>query len=142
MDPSKPLDVSTGGLLDTGEPLDGGEGDAGESLDTALLADAPATIDALLGADDPFMSPDVLTPPEAFTPPDAYVAPDAFAARVDMHVHIEVDNTCRMTVTPHQATALSGPTRHFDWHNHSRDHSVDARMSYGRGSTDLATGAT
>lgn len=145
VDASESLDAGTGGSLDAGDSLDGGAGasvDASESLDAALLADAPATIDALLVADDAFVSPDVFTPPDASTPPDAYVAPDAFAARVDTHVHIEVDNTCRMTVTPREATALPGQTLYFDWHNHSRDYPVDVWMSYGGGYTDLATGAT
>jgi hypothetical protein len=61
---------------------------------------------------------------------------------MDLHVHIEVSNTCEMRVTPTEVTVPAGSTVFIDWHNHSRDYPVDVWMSYGGGFLDLPTGAT
>ena len=144
------LDASA---LDAEAVLDGAltPADASTPSDTAAL-DAPSLTDAVISPDaleppdafepaDAFEPPDAFAP-DAFTPPDAFVPADAFAARADLHVHIEVDNTCRMTVTPREVSVPPGQTLYLDWHNHSRDYPVDVWMSYGGGYTDLATGAT
>jgi hypothetical protein len=134
--------------IDAGpSPLDALAVDGGAPVDAPLSDDVSSGSDATTQPDafasaDAFSPPDAFASPDAFSPPDAFVPADAFAARVDTHVHIEVDNTCRMTVTPREATALPGQTLYFDWHNHSRDYPVDVWMSYGGGYTDLATGAT
>jgi hypothetical protein len=60
----------------------------------------------------------------------------------DHHVHIQVSNTCVMTVTPLEITVPPNQTAYLDWHNHSVDYPVDVWMSYGGGFVDLPTGAT
>ena len=59
-----------------------------------------------------------------------------------MAANIDVDNFCRMAVSPMEARIPSGQEAYFDWHNHSRDYPVDVWMSYGGGYTDLPIGAT
>ncbi|MBN8613082.1 MAG: hypothetical protein J0L92_21000 [Deltaproteobacteria bacterium] len=144
-DAARILDASA---LDAGALLDGAltPADASTLSDTAALdgsslTDAVTSPDALEPA-DAFEPPDAFEVPDAFVAPDAFVPADAFAARVDLHVHIDVDNTCRMTVTPREVSVPPGQTLYLDWHNHSRDYPVDVWMSYGGGYTDLATGAT
>ena len=116
--------------------------DAADSLDTATADDASSPEADAFEPVDAFLPADAFEAPDAFTAPDAFVPADAFAARADLHVHIEVDNTCRMTVTPREVSVPPGQTLYLDWHNHSRDYPVDVWMSYGGGYTDLATGAT
>lgn len=134
------VDATSG--LDVGAPIDAGVPvDTASSVDASSVADAFDEPDAFAPA-DAFVEPDAFTSPDAFTPPDAIVPADAFAARADLHVHIEVDNTCRMAVTPREVSVPPGQTLYLDWHNHSRDYPVDVWMSYGGGYTDLAPGAT
>lgn len=115
--------------------------DAASPTDAESAIDAAADPDAFT-APDAFVPADAFASPDAFATPDAFVPADAFAARADLHVHIEVDNTCRMTVTPREVSVPPGQTLYLDWHNHSRDYPVDVWMSYGGGYTDLAPGAT
>lgn len=58
------------------------------------------------------------------------------------HVHIMVDNTCKMTVMPAEFTVPAGQKLRLDYHNHSKDYPVDVWMQYNGGFTDLAPGAT
>lgn len=60
----------------------------------------------------------------------------------DNHIHIQVSNTCAMTVTPTSITVPPNQTAYFDWHNHSTSYPVDVWMSYGGGFLDLPIGAT
>ena len=119
------------------------------ATDTAPVADAASeSVPDAFTPPDAFTAPDARTPPDAFTPPDASTRPDAFTPdagtppRADLHVHIEVSNTCVMTVTPREVSVPPDQTLYLDWHNHSRDYPVDVWMSYGGGYTDLAPGAT
>lgn len=126
--------------LDAGLDARAVDVDAAPGASDAAPADAPVPTDA-------FLPPDAFVLPDAFLPPDAFAPPDAGAdagtpPRSDHHIHIEVDNFCRMTVTPREITIPADQTAYFDWHNHSRDYPVDVWMSYGGGYTDLATGAT
>ena len=59
-----------------------------------------------------------------------------------MHVHIDIDNFCRVTVTPASVMAGVSSRTMFAFHNHSRDYNADVWMSYGGGYLDLAQGAT
>jgi len=61
---------------------------------------------------------------------------------VTEHVHIMVDNTCKMTVMPVEFTVAAGQKLKLSYHNHSADYPVDVWMMYGGGYTDLAPGAT
>ena len=138
-----PADV---GIEDaSADAVDAGEGgsiDAPAPTDAPAQTDASVTHDAFVTPDAP-MTPDALVVPDAFVAPDAYVVPDAGTpSRADLHVHIEVDNTCRMTVTPREISVPPDQTLYLDWHNHSRDYPVDVWMSYGGGYTDLMPGAT
>lgn len=58
------------------------------------------------------------------------------------HVHIMVDNTCTMTVTPPAFSVPPGQKLRLDYHNHSQDYPVDVWMHYNGGFTDLQPGAT
>lgn len=58
------------------------------------------------------------------------------------HVHIMVDNTCEMTVSPPEFTVQPGQKLRLDYHNHSQDYPVDVWMHYNGGFTDLPPGAT
>lgn len=102
------------------EPLDAGARDSG----------AAPPVDAGRDA-GPAPARDAGPPPDAGTPP-----------RADHHIHIEVDNFCRMTVTPMEITVPPDQTAYFDWHNHSADYPVDVWMSYGGGFLELLPGRT
>ena len=115
-----------GGLVDGGSPTDGGGADTGVGADGGVAGDGGADAGRDAGVD---AGTDGGV--DAGTPP-----------RADHHIHIDVDNVCRMTVSPTSVTIPAGQTAYFDWHNHSRDYAVDVWMSYGGGYTDLPTGAT
>ena len=146
-----PMAITDGGFVDAAPATDTGPvSDTGSASDTGWVSDAGSASDAgSVSVTDAGTEPDALAPPDAFMVPDAFVPPDAFLPadagtppRADLHVHIEVDNTCRMTVTPREVSVPPDQTLYIDWHNHSRDYPVDVWMSYGGGYTDLATGAT
>ncbi len=61
---------------------------------------------------------------------------------VTAHVHIMVDNTCKMTVMPLEFTVAAGQKLKLSYHNHSADYPVDVWMMYGGGYTDLPPGST
>ncbi len=63
-------------------------------------------------------------------------------SQLELHVHIDVSNTCNMTVSPTTLTVPAGQQVNIDWHNHSVDYPVDVWMSYGGGFTDLPQGQT
>jgi hypothetical protein len=58
------------------------------------------------------------------------------------HVHIYVDNTCKMKVEPTSFAVAPGQKLRLDYHNHSADYPVDVWMHYNGGYTDLQPGAT
>ncbi|MCC6876119.1 MAG: hypothetical protein IT378_17555 [Sandaracinaceae bacterium] len=138
----------------TAAPADAGSADAGSAdagLADAALADASvadASAESLdAGARDSGAAPPVDAGRDAGPAParDAGPppAPDAGTPpRADHHVHIEVDNFCRMTVTPMEITVPPDQTAYFDWHNHSADYPVDVWMSYGGGFLELLPGRT
>ncbi len=68
--------------------------------------------------------------------------PDCVAELWVDHVHIMVDNTCKMQVTPSSFTVQPGQKLRLDYHNHSVDYPVDVWMHYNGGYTDLQPGAT
>lgn len=58
------------------------------------------------------------------------------------HVHINVSNTCVMSVMPLEYTVPAGQRLKLSYHNHSMDYPVTVWMMYGGGYTDLAPGGT
>lgn len=61
---------------------------------------------------------------------------------VTEHVHINVSNTCVMSVMPMEYTVAAGQKLKLSYHNHSQDYPVTVWMMYGGGYTDLAPGGT
>lgn len=117
-----------GGGGDAGGIADAGASDAGSSMDAGRSTDAGSDAGVDAGAMDAGRDAGVL---DAGPP-----------VPIDLHVHIEVSNTCEMRVTPTELTVPAGQTAFIDWHNHSRDYPVDVWMSYGGGYLDLAPGDT
>lgn len=142
-------DRDAGAGMDAG--ADAGSGaDAGARADAGAGADAGAAADAGAGADGG-AGTDGGAGFDAGGSMDAGPGRDAgydagfdsgVPARSDHHIHIDVSNTCAMTVSPTSITIPAGQTAYFDWHNHSRDYPVTVWMSYGGGFTDLPQGAT
>lgn len=64
------------------------------------------------------------------------------AELVTDHVHINVSNTCAMSVMPLEYTVPAGQKLKLSYHNHSQDYPVTVWMMYGGGYTDLAPGGT
>ncbi len=60
----------------------------------------------------------------------------------NVHVHIDVSNTCQMTVMPMQLEVPAGQYMRIEYHNHSQYYPVDVWGSYIGGYTDLQPGAT
>lgn len=129
-----PEDAGAGGPRDAGASDataadatsgDAGARDTGTALDSGVTPDAGVATDSGVAIDAGFA-------------PDASV-PDAGGP---LHVHIEVSNTCVMSVSPPEVTIAHGERPLFSWHNHSADYPVDVWLSYGGGYLDLATGAT
>lgn len=58
------------------------------------------------------------------------------------HVHINVSNTCVMSVMPVEYTVPAGQKLKLSYHNHSQDYPITVWMMYGGGYTDLAPGGT
>ncbi|HRI64040.1 MAG TPA: hypothetical protein PK156_07370, partial [Polyangium sp.] len=58
------------------------------------------------------------------------------------HVHINVSNTCVMSVMPLEYTVPAGQRLKLSYHNHSQDYPITVWMMYGGGYTDLAPGGT
>lgn len=58
------------------------------------------------------------------------------------HVHINVSNTCVMSVMPMEYTVPAGQKLKLSYHNHSQDYPITVWMMYGGGYTDLAPGGT
>ncbi len=58
------------------------------------------------------------------------------------HVHIDVSNTCVMSVSPMEYTVPKGQKLKLSYHNHSQWYPVDVWKSYGGGFTDLQPGMT
>jgi len=58
------------------------------------------------------------------------------------HVHINVSNTCQMSVMPMEYNVPAGQKLKLSYHNHSVDYPVDVWKSYGGGYLDLQPGAT
>ncbi|HVV86714.1 MAG TPA: hypothetical protein VHE35_26835, partial [Kofleriaceae bacterium] len=114
-----------------------GDDDTGDSTGDAAIDDAAASDGAAADAAATDGPANDARPVDA--PVDAM--PDAPATTMN-HVHIQVSNTCAMTVTPPSIDVPADQTAYFDWHNHSVDYAVDVWMSYGGGYLDLATGAT
>lgn len=117
-----------------------------EGADAAWVQDAPANrSDA--GGDGAVVdgSPVDAFVVDASAPLDASIpdaaSPDAAPLLVE-HVHIDVSNTCVMTVSPQSYDVLPGQTLRLSYHNHSTDYPVDVWKSYGGGYLDLATGST
>lgn len=124
------------------DALDPGGADAPVSID----ASHPATDASTIGDGAPATDgaqPDAASVPDATPPiPDAAPpTPDATTELVD-HVHIDVSNTCVMSVSPTSYDVQPGHTLQLSYHNHSDDYAVDVWKSYGGGYLDLATGGT
>jgi hypothetical protein len=60
----------------------------------------------------------------------------------EQHVHIYIDNFCKVTVDPPEITVPVDETVTLSYHNHSVDYFADVWMSYGGGFLDLELGAT
>lgn len=60
----------------------------------------------------------------------------------EKHVHIDISNTCKLSVTPSSVEVPRGQTISFTYHNHSRDYAADVWLSYGGGYLDLKQGNT
>ncbi len=73
---------------------------------------------------------------------DARIDAPADVATGPMHVHISIDNFCRVSVSPLSVDVPVMTRTMFAFHNHSVDYNADVWMSYGGGFLDLATGAT
>ncbi|MEZ4382018.1 MAG: hypothetical protein R3A79_11775 [Nannocystaceae bacterium] len=58
------------------------------------------------------------------------------------HVHIYIDNFCKVTVDPPEITVPVDEIAKLSYHNHSVDYLADVWMSYGGGFLDLELGAT
>lgn len=112
----------------------------------APAPDAPAPdtpADAGPGLDAPAADAPAADAPAADAPRDAGAAD----APLDVptgptHVHIGIDNFCRVTVTPMSVTVPVMSRAMFAFHNHSVDYHADVWMSYGGGFLDLGLGAT
>ncbi|WP_206079635.1 DUF4215 domain-containing protein [Polyangium spumosum] len=61
---------------------------------------------------------------------------------VTAHVHVMVDNTCKMTVDPMEFSVAAGQKLKLSYHNHSQFYPIDVWMMYGGGYTELQPGAT
>ncbi|MDI1450216.1 hypothetical protein [Polyangium sp. 6x1] len=61
---------------------------------------------------------------------------------VTAHVHVMVDNTCKMTVDPVEFSVPAGQKLKISYHNHSASYPIDIWMMYGGGYTELAPGGT
>jgi len=59
---------------------------------------------------------------------------------VTAHVHVMVDNTCKMTVDPMEFTVAPGQKLKLSYHNHSAFYPIDVWMMYGGGYTELQPG--
>lgn len=60
----------------------------------------------------------------------------------EQHVHIYIDNFCKVTVDPPEITVPVDETVTLSYHNHSVDYLADVWMSYGGGFLELELGAT
>ncbi len=58
------------------------------------------------------------------------------------HVHIYIDNFCKVTTSPTSFTVPAGETLQLSYHNHSVDYLADVWMMYGGGYLELAKGGT
>lgn len=58
------------------------------------------------------------------------------------HVHIYIDNFCKVSTSPTSFTVPAGETLQLSYHNHSVDYTADVWMMYGGGYLDLAKGGT
>ena len=70
--------------------------------------------------------------------PGAGCVPELLTA----HVHINVSNTCVMSVMPLEYTVPAGQRLKLSYHNHSQDYPITVWMMYGGGFTDLPPGGT
>ena len=98
----------------------------------------------------PLVLPSVVSPPLslASSVADTSVA-DTFVAdtsdsgfKSTEHVHIYIDNFCKVTTSPTSFTVPAGETLQLSYHNHSVDYLADVWMMYGGGYLELAKGAT
>jgi hypothetical protein len=71
---------------------------------------------------------------------DTAVADTGFKS-VD-HVHIYIDNFCRVSTSPTVFRVPSGETLKLSYHNHSVDYEADVWMMYNGGYLELARGGT
>lgn len=143
------IDAPAGGVSDTGtEPLD--ERDAQtDSLATDSTADSATTADTSVTdasvdtnlADSGVVDTRVVDTSVADTSAvDAAPADTGFKATD--HVHIYIDNFCKVSTSPTSFTVPAGETLQLSYHNHSVDYRADVWMMYGGGYLALEKGAT
>jgi hypothetical protein len=119
----------------TGAPVVCGDGvvDPGETCDDGSGVGCDTRHD---GGDGTCVPPGTCSPGHVLTGSDC--VPEVW---VD-HVHIYVDNTCKMKIDPPSFAVQPGQKLRLDYHNHSADYPVDVWMHYNGGFTDLQPGAT
>jgi hypothetical protein len=131
------VDTTTTTTTDTtGSPAVCGDGvvDPGETCDDGSGVGCDTYHD---GGDGACVSPGTCSPGYVLTDSNECV-PELWAD----HVHIYVDNTCKMKVEPTSFAVAPGQKLRLDYHNHSADYPVDVWMHYNGGYTDLQPGAT
>jgi hypothetical protein len=99
-------------------------------VDAAPVSDA--TVDATV--DSPWIPPDATMD----SPP---VKPDVGGVALSEHLHIYIDNFCKVSISPTSYTVPAGSTLKVGYHNHSVDYNADVWLSYGGGYLDLVQGS-
>lgn len=134
-------DSTTGGTTTTtGDQTSGGGPVCGD-----LVVDPGETCDdgSGVGCDTYHDGGDgVCVPPGTCSPGHVLAGQDCVPELWVDHVHIHVDNTCKMKVEPASFTVQPGQKLRLDYHNHSADYPVDVWMHYNGGFTDLPPGGT
>jgi hypothetical protein len=128
-----------GAVSDTGSPVE----------DTAVVTDSETVADSFVA--DSFVADSFVA--DSFVA-DSFVA-DSFVADTTVsdtgfdsgfkstdHVHIYIDNFCKVTTSPTSFTVPAGETLQLSYHNHSVDYLADVWMMYGGGYLELAKGGT
>jgi hypothetical protein len=140
-----------GGSSDTGTPEvfdDSGNADTGSAEDTAPGLDSATTdsttVDSTTFDSTTIDSGTIDSGVKDTSVADTAVADTGFDSgfKSTEHVHIYIDNFCKVSVSPTSFTVPAGETLNLTYHNHSVDYAADVWMMYGGGFLDLAKGAS